>query len=213
MAMKALRNNRLGSALSWSIRAKDAAFATLISDRWVWARSSDDCCYSRVVGLAEGSHSAMDQKRSCCRQIGIIFPSDQVPASGLENDLLGYFHLQYPSCFFSTLFYFVKSRDETDWLFLTDQSLRPCFDKHFFWQQLYLMHCPFSCSNTAVWWTIQWTRELIWVEDNPLLCFIQQIIFNQSSSPCSVQTSQWESLKPPFVQKISNHNYNICNKE
>lgn len=33
MAMKALRNNRLGSALSWSIRAKDAAFATLISDR------------------------------------------------------------------------------------------------------------------------------------------------------------------------------------
>ncbi|NXU56460.1 NUP85 protein, partial [Turnix velox] len=35
MAMKALRNNRLGSALSWSIRAKDAAFATLISDRFL----------------------------------------------------------------------------------------------------------------------------------------------------------------------------------
>lgn len=33
--MKAVRNNRLGSALSWSIRAKDAAFATLVSDRWV----------------------------------------------------------------------------------------------------------------------------------------------------------------------------------
>lgn len=32
--MKAVRNNRLGSALSWSIRAKDAAFATLVSDRW-----------------------------------------------------------------------------------------------------------------------------------------------------------------------------------
>ncbi|KAF7249010.1 Nuclear pore complex protein Nup85 [Varanus komodoensis] len=30
MAMKAVRNNRLGSALSWSIRAKDAAFATLV---------------------------------------------------------------------------------------------------------------------------------------------------------------------------------------
>lgn len=35
MAMRALRNNRLGSALSWSIRAKDAAFATLISERLV----------------------------------------------------------------------------------------------------------------------------------------------------------------------------------
>lgn len=35
LAMKAVRNNRLGSALSWSIRAKDAAFATLVSDRWV----------------------------------------------------------------------------------------------------------------------------------------------------------------------------------
>ncbi|OXB76973.1 UNVERIFIED_CONTAM: hypothetical protein H355_014795 [Colinus virginianus] len=35
MAMKALRNNRVGSALSWSIRAKDAAFATLISDRFL----------------------------------------------------------------------------------------------------------------------------------------------------------------------------------
>ncbi|MGH0153650.1 UNVERIFIED_CONTAM: hypothetical protein FKN15_025439 [Acipenser sinensis] len=35
MAKKAMRNNRLGSALSWSIRAKDAAFATLISDRFL----------------------------------------------------------------------------------------------------------------------------------------------------------------------------------
>ncbi|XP_075033956.1 nuclear pore complex protein Nup85 [Mixophyes fleayi] len=35
MAMKALRNSRLGSALSWSIRAKDAAFATLISDQFL----------------------------------------------------------------------------------------------------------------------------------------------------------------------------------
>ncbi|XP_053309489.1 nuclear pore complex protein Nup85 [Spea bombifrons] len=35
MAMQALRNSRLGSALSWSIRAKDAAFATLISDRFL----------------------------------------------------------------------------------------------------------------------------------------------------------------------------------
>ncbi|XP_043940970.1 nuclear pore complex protein Nup85 [Protopterus annectens] len=35
MAMKAVRNKRLGSALSWSIRAKDAAFATLISDRFL----------------------------------------------------------------------------------------------------------------------------------------------------------------------------------
>uniref|UniRef100_A0A8D2LBV9 Nuclear pore complex protein Nup85 n=1 Tax=Varanus komodoensis TaxID=61221 RepID=A0A8D2LBV9_VARKO len=35
MAMKAVRNNRLGSALSWSIRAKDAAFATLVSDRFL----------------------------------------------------------------------------------------------------------------------------------------------------------------------------------
>ncbi|XP_061159320.1 nuclear pore complex protein Nup85 isoform X2 [Syngnathus typhle] len=35
MAMRALRNNRLGSALSWSIRAKDAAFATLISERYL----------------------------------------------------------------------------------------------------------------------------------------------------------------------------------
>ncbi|KAB5517658.1 hypothetical protein PHYPO_G00169780 [Pangasianodon hypophthalmus] len=33
MAKRALSNNRLGSALSWSIRAKDAAFATLISER------------------------------------------------------------------------------------------------------------------------------------------------------------------------------------
>ncbi|KAJ7989749.1 hypothetical protein DPEC_G00307750 [Dallia pectoralis] len=35
MAKGALRNNRLGSALSWSIRAKDAAFATLISERFL----------------------------------------------------------------------------------------------------------------------------------------------------------------------------------
>lgn len=35
MAMRALRNSRLGSALSWSIRAKDAAFATLISERFL----------------------------------------------------------------------------------------------------------------------------------------------------------------------------------
>ncbi|XP_067860560.1 nuclear pore complex protein Nup85 [Heptranchias perlo] len=35
MAMKAVRNNRLGSALSWSIRAKDSFFATLISDRFL----------------------------------------------------------------------------------------------------------------------------------------------------------------------------------
>ncbi|GAA6085571.1 nuclear pore complex protein Nup85 isoform X1, partial [Tachysurus ichikawai] len=35
MAKRALSNNRLGSALSWSIRAKDAAFATLISERFL----------------------------------------------------------------------------------------------------------------------------------------------------------------------------------
>ncbi|KAG8564933.1 hypothetical protein GDO81_012642 [Engystomops pustulosus] len=35
MAMQAMRNRRLGSALSWSIRAKDAGFATLISDRFL----------------------------------------------------------------------------------------------------------------------------------------------------------------------------------
>ncbi|XP_057201223.1 nuclear pore complex protein Nup85 [Triplophysa rosa] len=35
MAKRSLRNNRLGSALSWSIRAKDAAFATLISERFL----------------------------------------------------------------------------------------------------------------------------------------------------------------------------------
>lgn len=35
MAMQAMSNRRLGSALSWSIRAKDAAFATLISDRFL----------------------------------------------------------------------------------------------------------------------------------------------------------------------------------
>ncbi|XP_032726535.1 nuclear pore complex protein Nup85 isoform X2 [Lontra canadensis] len=35
LAMSAVRNNRLGSALSWSIRARDAAFATLVSDRFL----------------------------------------------------------------------------------------------------------------------------------------------------------------------------------
>ncbi|KAI4890976.1 hypothetical protein NFI96_018597 [Prochilodus magdalenae] len=35
MAKRSLSNNRLGSALSWSIRAKDAAFATLISERFL----------------------------------------------------------------------------------------------------------------------------------------------------------------------------------
>ncbi|XP_047563243.1 nuclear pore complex protein Nup85 isoform X2 [Lutra lutra] len=35
LAMNAVRNNRLGSALSWSIRARDAAFATLVSDRFL----------------------------------------------------------------------------------------------------------------------------------------------------------------------------------
>uniref|UniRef100_UPI0037E81E1A nuclear pore complex protein Nup85 n=1 Tax=Semicossyphus pulcher TaxID=241346 RepID=UPI0037E81E1A len=48
MAMRALRNNRLGSALSWSIRAKDAAFATLISERFL-----QDYC-------AKGSFSDLD---------------------------------------------------------------------------------------------------------------------------------------------------------
>ena len=46
MAKKALRNNRLGSALSWSIRAKDAAFATLISER---------CCMS-TGGFTDPDH-------------------------------------------------------------------------------------------------------------------------------------------------------------
>lgn len=44
LAMKAVRNNRLGSALSWSIRAKDAAFATLVSDRWVQPVSTSGNC-------------------------------------------------------------------------------------------------------------------------------------------------------------------------
>lgn len=44
LAMKAVRNNRLGSALSWSIRAKDAAFATLVSDRWVQLVSTFGDC-------------------------------------------------------------------------------------------------------------------------------------------------------------------------
>jgi len=48
MAKQALRNNRLGSALSWSIRAKDAAFATLISERFL-----QDYC-------AKGSFSDLD---------------------------------------------------------------------------------------------------------------------------------------------------------
>uniref|UniRef100_A0A8C4QX86 Nuclear pore complex protein Nup85 n=1 Tax=Eptatretus burgeri TaxID=7764 RepID=A0A8C4QX86_EPTBU len=33
MAMKALRSDRLGSALAWSIQAKDSAFVTRITDR------------------------------------------------------------------------------------------------------------------------------------------------------------------------------------
>ncbi|XP_015988007.1 nuclear pore complex protein Nup85 isoform X3 [Rousettus aegyptiacus] len=43
LAMKAIRNNRLGSALSWSIRAKDAAFATLVSDRFLRDYSERGC--------------------------------------------------------------------------------------------------------------------------------------------------------------------------
>uniref|UniRef100_UPI00358E23D3 nuclear pore complex protein Nup85 isoform X3 n=1 Tax=Myxine glutinosa TaxID=7769 RepID=UPI00358E23D3 len=35
MAMKALRSGRLGSALAWSLRAKDSAFATRIADRFL----------------------------------------------------------------------------------------------------------------------------------------------------------------------------------
>nr|KAF6457934.1 nucleoporin 85 [Rousettus aegyptiacus] len=38
-----LHNNRLGSALSWSIRAKDAAFATLVSDRFLRDYSERGC--------------------------------------------------------------------------------------------------------------------------------------------------------------------------
>lgn len=58
LAMKAVRNNRLGSALSWSIRAKDAAFATLVSDRWVqlllafWGLSRKMGGCGRVPGTA-----------------------------------------------------------------------------------------------------------------------------------------------------------------
>ncbi|RXN13224.1 nuclear pore complex Nup85 [Labeo rohita] len=43
MAKRALRNNRLGSALSWSIRAKDAAFATLISERFLQDYNNKGC--------------------------------------------------------------------------------------------------------------------------------------------------------------------------
>lgn len=50
------------------------------------------------------------------------FPSEQVPASGLANDIPKYSHLHYPAWFFSTLFYFVQSRDETDWLYPTGQA-------------------------------------------------------------------------------------------
>lgn len=47
MAKRALRNNRLGSALSWSIRAKDAAFATLISERFL----QDYCAHGTFSDL------------------------------------------------------------------------------------------------------------------------------------------------------------------
>lgn len=50
MAKRALRNNRLGSALSWSIRAKDAAFATLISERLHTIYLSV-CQYAQVIIL------------------------------------------------------------------------------------------------------------------------------------------------------------------
>lgn len=62
MAMRTLRNNRLGSALSWSIRAKDAALATLISERSVsgaslrfffsWRLKYSDCLHvSSIVNI------------------------------------------------------------------------------------------------------------------------------------------------------------------
>jgi len=62
----------------------------------------------------------MGRKRSCCRQEGIVFPPEQAPASGLENDILGYSHPDTVAVSF--LFYFMKCRDETDWLYLTVQS-------------------------------------------------------------------------------------------
>ena len=59
MAKRALRNNRLGSALSWSIRAKDAAFATLISERLVHASMNNDVyvckkLYLKIVRAGSG---------------------------------------------------------------------------------------------------------------------------------------------------------------
>lgn len=47
MARRALRNDRLGSALSWSIRAKDAAFATLIAERFL----QDYCAHGTFSDL------------------------------------------------------------------------------------------------------------------------------------------------------------------
>ena len=34
MGMKALRNGRLGSALSWGLRSKDVGFATFLAEKW-----------------------------------------------------------------------------------------------------------------------------------------------------------------------------------
>lgn len=59
--MKAVRNNRLGSALSWSIRAKDAAFATLVSDRW-----AQSVCASWVLPGQLGGGPGTAQAWDCC---------------------------------------------------------------------------------------------------------------------------------------------------
>ena len=35
MGMRALRNERLGSALSWGLRSKDVQFATVLAEKFV----------------------------------------------------------------------------------------------------------------------------------------------------------------------------------
>lgn len=65
MAMRALRNNRLGSALSWSIRAKDAAFATLISEKLVLL--TIHLLFNMFIALVGGSYATF----------GIIFSETQ----------------------------------------------------------------------------------------------------------------------------------------
>lgn len=148
-----------------------------------------------------GSSSAMAQRRR------IIFPSDQVPASGLENGIPGYSHLQYPVSF---LHCFTWWNLEMKQIGLISQSnpLRPCFDTPLFWQYVWQYHCPFACSKL-----MEQADGCLMEPGNwfgwriiPFCASFRLFLTNLVHCTVSKQVSG-SHLSHHFCKRTSNHNY------